>query len=362
MLLLLLPDVALGVAVAYAAGGRRIALAVGTAGVVLLVVGSVAAGVSEVRVDRETGGRTPADAPVELPDEADGAPTVPPLRQVDLVLGAPGDAFERPDSLGRITDGDVRVVEVRVDFDDDRRVSLHQCAALALTAERCAEGVDATAGVDGSRTVLVEFDRRIATAAGPVDCAEEACVLAVFAGATPLFDVPLAFDAEVVTRPRVTVTPATGLRPGQEVTVTVTGLPAGADGSVTFCAAAEAATRPRCLEVDPAPLAADRDGRATTTVRLARCPRVERCALQVSGGAAPPTYAELAFASPPGPDLDEGRVGAGLAAAGGLLLAAVVLVRRSDWEPPGGDPFTGIDLRSDDPFAGIDLTVDPDDR
>lgn len=83
---------------------------------------------------------------------------------------------------------------------------------------------------------------------------------------------------------------------------------------------------------------------------------------QIAAGPAPLTDAELALDSPAGPDLDRGRVGAGLAAAGGLLLAAAVLVRRNDWEPPGGDPFTGIDLRSDDPFAGIDLTVDPDDR
>jgi predicted aconitase with swiveling domain len=284
------------------------------------------------------------------------------LRQPDLVLGPPDNAFDGPDPIDRLTDGDVRLIEVDVDTEEGERVSLHQCVARAVTGERCADGIDAAAGSGVSPTVLVELDRRFRTAVGPVDCAEEACVLAVFAAVTPLFDVPLTFATETLDRPRVAVTPASGLRPGQEVTVTVTSLPPGATGAVTFCAADDDATRPRCQDADPAPLDADRDGMATTTLRLSRCPRVERCALQIAAGPAPLTYAELAFATPPGPDLDRGRVGAGLAAAGGLLLAAVVLVRRCDWEPPGGDPFTGIDVSHDDPFAGIDLSIDPDDR
>lgn len=304
----------------------------------------------------------PTDETVEAPGPGADISTQPPLRQRDLALGAPGDAFDGPDPLGLLADGDVRLIRVLVDDQEGQRVSLHQCAARALTAERCAEGVAAEPGVDRSPTVLVELDRRIDTMAGPVDCAEEACVLAVFAGATPLFDVPLAFGAEAPDRPRVSVAPASDLRPGQEVTVTVTGFPTRADGSVAFCAAAEDATRPRCQEAESEPLAPDRNGRAATTVRVTGCPRLERCAVRIAAGAAPLAYAELTFASPPGPDLDDGRVGAGLAAAGGLLLVAVLLIRRGDWDPPGGDPFTGIDLVHDDPFAGIDLSIDPHER
>lgn len=363
MLLLLLPLVALAAGVAYAAGGRRVALGVGAVAVVLLVVGSVAAGFSEVRVDDEDGGAAPVSEVAGPPDQEDGAPAAPPLRRADLVLGPPSDPFDVADPVGPLADGEVRLIEVQVEVDDheDRRIALHQCVAGALTAERCADGVDAVARAGASPTVLVQLDRRISTASRSVDCAEEACVLAVFDGATPLFDVPLAFEAvDVRSRPRVTVTPARGLRPGEEVRVTVTGLPARTAATVAFCAAADDATRPRCDEAGAVPLTAGTDGQATTDLPLGRCPRIEQCALRVAAGPAPLSYAELTFAAPPGPDLDRGRVGVGLAAAGALLLAAVVLVRRSDWQPPGGDPFTGIDLAHDDPFAGIDLSVDPD--
>lgn len=365
MLLLLLPLVALAAAVAYGAGGRRVALGVGTAGVVLLVAGTVAVGTAEVRSDGQDDGAAPVDEAADPSDQEDGPPTAPPLRRPDLVLGPPRDPFDGPDPVGRLADGEVRLVEVHIGADDrdDRRVSLHQCLAGALTAERCTEGVDAVASAEASPTVLVELDRRISTASGSVDCAEKACVLAVFDGATPLFDVPLAFeDTDALTRPQVTVTPASSLRPGEEVSVSVTGLPARATGTVAFCAAADDATRPRCEEAGAVPLTAGTDGRATTDLRLGRCPRIEQCALRIAAGPSPLTYAELAFASPPGPDLDRRRVGAGLAAAAGLVLGAIVLVRRCDWSPPGGDPFLGIDLAHHDPFAGIDLSAEPDDR
>ena len=355
MLLILAPLVLLAAGLAWAAGLRRGAVVGGGAVIVLLLLGSVLAGVLDpVAEERDVVDDAADDLIVPAP-ELEPTEIEPRVREPDVVLTLPADPFEAPVVLEGLEDRDVRMVEVAV----EGRVTLHQCAAGAVTADRCAAGVIAD-GVDRSPSALVEVRARISTPAGPVDCAASACVLAAFDGPEPILDVPLVFGGAARPQPRVTIRPATGVQAGQDVTVTVDGLPSGAEGLVAFCTADEDATRARCREdaaVELSPTA-DRGGEASAILRLEGCPRTDRCAVRVAVDGAPPAYAELAFASPPGPDLGGGQLAGGLAAAGALFVAAVVLVRRTDWTNPDGDPFAGIDVGHDDPFAGIDLDVD----
>lgn len=69
--------------------------------------------------------------------------------------------------------------------------------------------------------------------------------------------------------------------------------------------------------------------------------------------AGPGSRVEVAEDAPAGdghPSYDDTRVAIGLAAAGGCLLVALGLWRRTDWTATGGDPFAGVEVPSD-PFG-----------
>lgn len=354
MLIVLAPLVVLAAAMAWAAGLRRGVVVAGGAVIGLLLLGTIAGGVIGAREETEA----ERDGP-EIPTSGRQATGIEPrVRPPDVVIALPEDPFEAlppPVALQGLEDGDVRMVEIAF----DGAVTLHQCRAGSVTADRCAAGVVALA-VDRSPGALVELRTGIHTPAGRVDCTATSCVLAAFDGPELLLEVPLVFGGPSPPPPRATVTPPSGVRAGQDVIVTVGGLAPGAAGRVAFCTAAEGATTARCRDDAAAELSPPLGprGEATATVRVGSCPRTDRCAVRVAISGAPPAYAELDFASPPGPDLGRGQLAGGLAAAGALFVAAMVLIRRTDWTNPDGDPFTGIDVSHDDPFAGIDLDVD----
>jgi hypothetical protein len=74
-------------------------------------------------------------------------------------------------------------------------------------------------------------------------------------------------------------------------------------------------------------------------------------AVVVDGGA-PRAYAPLRIIGRSGVAYDDPRLRAGLVVAALLVGIALVLLRRTDWTPVGGDPFAGVEIPRD-PFADV---------
>jgi hypothetical protein len=161
------------------------------------------------------------------------------------------------------------------------------------------------------------------------------------------------FDRPAPPPPTIRADPV-ALPPGGALTAVATGLPAGAEAAFVVCRPGgdgDADCGPPTERVR-----VDREGRATApvTVNPGRCPRGTTCAVAVvveDGG--PRAFAHLRLLGRSGATYDDARLAIGLAIAGLLLLAALVLWRTTDWTPVGGDPFAGV-VVPEDPFAGVD--------
>ncbi len=96
--------------------------------------------------------------------------------------------------------------------------------------------VEDIARTDGRFTVELQVWRTIPTSGGAVDCAEAGCHLRVDWGGRTV-TAPLRFDPALPAPPVPTMsaTPTTDLAPGDEVVVTVEGLPAGQAVTVQGC-------------------------------------------------------------------------------------------------------------------------------
>jgi hypothetical protein len=95
----------------------------------------------------------------------------------------------------------------------------------------------------------------------------------------------------------------------------------------------------------------DDDGAATVRlpvhigqVGTGECRRGRPCAIGVLGGSQWAAVARLALAGTAGADPPRNRVVTGWVVAAAASVAGVVLVRRTDWAPAGGDPFAGISV------------------
>jgi hypothetical protein len=140
------------------------------------------------------------------------------------------------------------------------------------------------------------------------------------------------FDEPAPPPPTVTLTPAGPYRPGDRVTVSVTGVAPATEIRAAFCAA-------ECS--DATTVVADASGTAETMVVIgAKC---DDCGVAVVG-AASSQVVPTPFTSPPGPEYDELRLLAGLAAAALLLLIAWRLVVTVDWSPPSEAETPELDV------------------
>jgi hypothetical protein len=139
---------------------------------------------------------------------------------------------------------------------------------------------DADGGMPGQlvataqQTVSVRRVIRISRGADPnldatYDCALEpaGCVLAVGPVAIPVQAVlvPVRFAAVAMSTPSATLDPSTGLRAGQEVTLTAEGLTPNESFSVTECLVGRAG---ECDVISTTWATADADGRVATPVRV----------------------------------------------------------------------------------------------
>ena len=279
------------------------------------------------------------------PSPAEDVGVDAPIREVDVVVAEPpAEPFpDPPPAIDGLRDLDTRLVRVEL----RGRVTLHQCRADAADARACTPGVVA-AGED----VVVEFRRRI----GAIDCAESACVLAAVSEGVIVHRVPLVFGGPA--RAASVTVHASDLERGDSVQARLEGFPASARGAVTICEETSRHRRATCRSAGAVPFEATIFGDATVEID-ADCDRSHRCAVGVIGSPVVATYAELRFATPSGSSVPGGRAVGGLVVFGTLLAAALLLVRRTDWTPPGGDPFAGVTW-GPDPFAGINLDDDVD--
>jgi hypothetical protein len=145
----------------------------------------------------------------------------------------------------------------------------------------------------------------------------------------------------------VVVTPApTALEPGSTITLRLRALPPGMVVSARLCAASAAVDRTRCdnTRASDHSVRVDPSGRATLRVvvperaigrRGVSCDDVP-CAFVVTteSGFVVVPLVPASFADLPGASYDTARLVGGLLVTLALLLAALVLVRTTDWRKP----------------------------
>ena len=120
-------------------------------------------------------------------------------------------------------------------------LALVECKAPATGFEQCAGGDSVVPNAAGAISQPFHVIRNLRLGTGNVQCdtAPGACVIAVvdFFGAAALASAPISFDATIPRpHPSIAVTPSTGLRAGQSVSVHGTGFAAGGLVSVGECA------------------------------------------------------------------------------------------------------------------------------
>jgi hypothetical protein len=344
--IVLLPLVAIGALVAWAAGMRPRLIAWGAlVACLLLLVASIALfGAFAFLDDDSDGTSNPTEQQaVRRPDE----------RITDVEVG--DDAFAAPvGAIDDLTDGEVRLIEI-----DGLPAADGALARQCQPGDgRCGLAVPIQADDDGRARFLFEFAERLR--ADPTDCTREPCTLVVHdADGDQVAAVPLVFGATVdggvlsVERPRAVAT-------GESVAVSLTGFRPG-PVTVALCAPPGPADAESCGAPGPEVVATiSASGAATVELpvaegavgsRGARCARGLPCAVAVLGR---PDIAvvEIGFAGSADARPGTTQVIVGLSIAALLLAAAAIAIRRGPWTPPGGDPFAGIEI--DDPFADLD--------
>ena len=201
----------------------------------------------------------------------------------------------------------------------DAYVAIALCPAGELAVDRCVVTYEGVGWTEGDTFAAIVPARTLLPAAdGTVDCREEgACVIAVglydgAAGETRVAaSVPLAYDpaAAPAPLPALTVTPAAGLHDLDEVTVAVTGLPAGTFAIVEQCAATPFGEYPSCDWESSSYGVAAPDGTLTATLPVSvllpgpgqpvDCRTPQACVIGVRWGDTPATttVASIAFAA-----------------------------------------------------------------
>jgi hypothetical protein len=164
----------------------------------------------------------------------------------------------------------------------------------------------------------------------------------------------------------LSVTPRTGLRAGDTVSVAATGFPAGAELTVELCAD-PARQGTRCGSPGPeALLRTGPDGAAVTNLVLepltvgtagVECGRQVDCTMVVRGerSAVRARPVPIGFAPAPTAGYDPVRLALGLATAVVLLGVAAWLVRSTDWSPPAEADASAID---DAEYADLDAEAE----
>lgn len=255
-----------------------------------------------------------------------------------------------PRAVGDLEDGTVMVLGVS-GLEPGSSATVHQCPTGTVDSNACRAGLPLTLSDEGRATVLVDLEDRFDVAlpdAEVVECEDAECSVVIF-GSSRL-EIVTVFGEPAPPAVAISADPAT-LPPGGTLTATAEHLPPGAEAAFVVCrpggdGTADCGSPTEAVVVDGA-------GRAggVVTVGAGRCPRGSDCAVAVTvEGGGPRAYAPLAMIGRSGAGYDNGRLRAGLVVAGALLAGALMLLRRTDWTPVGGDPFAGVVLPAD-PFG-----------
>lgn len=331
-------------------------LAVLSAPVVLLVGAVVLAGVllGVVGVPSDDEQENPAAEPVTtVPDRTRGRgmPAPPEARvqrgptnvPVIVMEAGDGDHFPPYQLVSALTpDAVVRVQAYGFGWHEGG--SVQQCVVELGRRTACGETFPVQFDSDGRAEF--QFAVRGDIAPGGCRAGQPACLLRL-TGASPNRHVSVqTVLIDVVTSGVVRLEPAGPLADGQTVDVIVSGLPPGSTATAVLCAPPEVYDARRCGPAEAGStfvVDATGAGRATLEVAAGRLGsdaavcgprRVCGVAVVVGGGFITAPIAPVRFSLGPGPSYDAGRVVAGVVVAIGLLGAAVLIARRTDWTKP----------------------------
>lgn len=343
-------------ALAVVAGAARLGVDDGVARLVVVLTGVVllvlVGGLVGAIAGLGTGGDEDAPSSTAEPRATAEARGPAPLRQPTArVIAARSESLPPvPRAVGDLEDGTVMVLGVS-GLEPGSSATVHQCPTGAVRKAACRPGLPVTMSDEGRATLLIDLEDRFEVAhaeAEDVECTGAECSIVVFGSArleiVTVFEEPAPPPVSVAAEP-------VAVPPGGTLTATAAHLPPGARASFVVCrpdggGTADCGSPTSAVVVDDA-------GQATAevTVGAGRCPRGSACAVAVvidDGG--PRAYAPLALIGRAGAAYHDGRLRVGLAVAAVLLVGALVLLRRTDWTPVGGDPFAGVELPAD-PFG-----------
>jgi hypothetical protein len=223
-------------------------------------------------------------------------------------------------------------------------------AVQQCTADRCTNAFPVVFDAGGHARFQYQLDVPGARDARGSECRAHAppCAVHVSDGDRDAFAVTV--FREVAPPPRRVVLlvddPDGRVRNGASVRLHVEGFAPRERLRAVLCAAPATHGTRRCGTPGPvAAFAVDAAGTGATSLVVdegpvgssgARCDRHSRCGIVVlsGGGRVPGPVVPIVFAAEPGARYEAGRLAGGLTLAVVLGLAAVVLVRRTDWRQP----------------------------
>ena len=279
-----------------------------------------------------------------------------------LTIGhRPAEELAAPQVIDELEPETVLTVHA-LGFERNTTGSIQQC--LSGSQRRCENRLAVRFDDRGSAMFQYLITNRFSLATEdlePCRLGGDRCTIELRAG-DKLSIIDTVFIDEAPPPGRVDVSPRDRLSVGDTVTVTASGLAPGADLTVMVCATPS--TRgSRCGAPGPVvPLTIGSDGTAETQLSLdvakvgadgVACGRRVGCRIVVASDdvGIRANHVNLSFLDAPGADYVTTRLVIGLAAALGLALAAVWLVRTTDWQPPPEADSTAIDEAE---FADLD--------
>lgn len=297
----------------------------------------------------------PSPGPVPLSRTALGP-------RVDMPAGA-GTGVAPAAAVGELVPGTVLRVEAR-DFPSFATARARQCSGM-----NCGNDVVVHMSDTGTASFLFLVTDTLGGSPDPEACRVTSAPCSLVLENTDgegRAQVPMLFYDAVPEPGQLRVTPARDLADGSRITVHLDGFPRDSSARLVMCARGASDAGQQCgrpgLDV---PVAIGRDGTATVTATIKagpvgasriQCGRGSGCSLAVVSDDAfvRAQPVRLGLRAPPGVSYDGSRLALGLALAALLLLAAVVLVRRTDWSPLGEEAAPEIDEAE---YADLDAIV-----